>query len=414
MKTKIMSIILVLVCSLSLAGWESVTSPVDSHLRAISYVDADNVFIAGSDGTICQYDGSTWTSISPVTEKGLNAICMLTADSGWAVGAEGTVLRYENDSWTALPVEDEDHTYNDVLGFAEDDVYFIGYSLLGGTTLQHWNGTELTEMQTFSDNLSDLDGTGPDDIWVAGGNGYVAHYDGSSWDTSYASFSEPTKIFGMTLNEVGYPVLTAVEGSGWDRDVVVEYVPGTGWVQLFQNWEKRIMCCDIKEKRGFAMGSGGRVVEYSIFGWQEITALGKSQINDIHMADMANGWAVADSGNIYRYTESAINVQLENADVGSGDTFDLSIELLNPGDAQNGVMEIVMLEAYGSFFFWPAWGVDFDSSTITLTADMQETTAIFTFPWPDGAGAGEAAFWGALLNNQGEILGYDIESFMWH
>lgn len=395
------------------SGWSPVTIGVDNHLRSICYLDDENIFVAGSDGAILYCDGTDWSAVTPVTDKNLNAIAMTSPTDGWAAGTEDVILRCVEGTWSIFPTGGDQRTYNDILAFAEDDVYLIGYNLLEGSILYHWDGTDLTPMHTFAENMVEITGTAPDDLWIAGGNNSIAHYNGTEWDTSMSTFPENIKIFSLCLNEDGYPLITAVRLPGWDLDMVLEYAPDSGWTILWNGYEKRVMTCAVNEKRGFALGSGGRILEYSIFGWQELSSMGSRQFNDIVLPDMAHGWAVGDQGTLYKYEQPTINLNLTDAALAGGDTFDLSAEILNPGAPVNDVMEIIFLETYGMIYFWPAWSMEFGFQMMDLTEDYSNETMILSFEWPSGAGTGESAFWAALLDSQNTILGYDIEEFTW-
>lgn len=413
MKKAFVAFVLCVTFSTAFAGWQPVSSPVTAHLRSICYVDPMHIYAAGSDGVIIQYDGVTWTEMTSGTTKNINAIAMLNADDGWAVGVEGLVLRYSAGTWELFPTASETRTYNSILGFSSDDVYMLSYSLVEGSTLHHWDGSDLSDIRIFSDNMTCLEGTGPDDLWVAGGTGSIHHFDGTTWDSSFSSLPESTKIFSLVLNESGNPVVTGVRLPGWDVDMILEYLPGTGWTQVWRGYEKRIITSIINEKRGFAMGASGRVIEQSIFGWQEITGPVSIQINDVVLPTMADGWAVTDQGGILRYTQPSINLSISSNEVAGGDKFELSYGLMNPGGAVSDLMHIMFLEAYGMFLFWPSWTEDFNFEMIDMAADYSQFFDLFAFNWPQGAGTGTVAFWAALLDSQNNILGYDIEGLSW-
>jgi len=413
MKKLLLFVLIVIPFMPAMSAWSPVTLSIDNHLRSICYLDDNNVFVAGSEGAILHYNGTDWETVETITDKNLNAIAMTGPTDGWAAGTEGVILRCEAGTWSVYPTEEDQRTYNDILALAEDDVYIIGYNLLEGTILYHWDGTDLTSMHTFADNMVDIEGSAPDDLWVAGGNNAIAHYNGTDWDTSMASFPEDIKIFSLTLTEDGNPLITAVRLPSWDLDMILEHSPETGWSVVWEGFENRIMCSTVNEMRGFAMGSGGRVVENTIFGWQEIAPLGTRQLNDCVLPDMAHGWVVGDLGTLYEYTSPTINLILSSPSLSGGDTFDFQVELLNPGTPVSNVMEIVFLEAYGMIFFWPTWTETFDFETVSLDEDYSSVATVFEFEWPSGAGTGEAAFWGALLDTDNTILGYDIETFTW-
>lgn len=410
--------IIITICLLSFstfADWSLMTSPVVTNLRSISYVSPNAVFVAGSEGTILKYNGEEWLTLESGTEKNLNSISMVSDTEGWAGGDDNILLQCSDGEWSIVPPIDSNmRKFNAILAFAADDVYFLSYDLLNGAFLHHWDGNDMTVKHTFSENLTILVGDSADNLWVAGASNQIFHFNGTSWDQSLSlSLPETLKIFNLTLNESGNPLLTGVRLPSWDLDLVYEYSPDTGWTELWRGYEKRVMCAAVNKTRGFAMGSSGRIVEYSIFGWNELASLPTKQINDIVLPSMAEGFAVADQGKILRYQQPSIRVDLNTKALKGSDFFDFGITLLNPGQAVNSVMEIVMLEAYGAFFFWPSWSEEFDSRMLNLPEKMDQTESIFAFTWPDGVGSGQAAFWGALLGSDNTILGYDIEAFKW-
>ncbi len=410
--------IIVAICILpfsTLADWQLMTSPVTANLRSISYIDPETIFVAGSGGTILKYDGNEWLPIESNTDKNLNAISMVSDMDGWAGGVDNILLQCSDGEWSVFPPIDSNiRTFNAILALAVDDVFFLSYDLLNGTFLHHWDGNNMTAKHTFSDNMTILVGDKADNLWVAGATSQVFHFNGTSWDHSLSqTLPENIKIFDLTLNDAGYPIVTGVRLPGWDLDLVYEYSPDTGWVEHWRGYEKRVMCAAVNKTRGFAMGANGRVIEYSIFGWNELTSLPTRQINDVVLPSIAEGYAVADLGAILHFQQPSIRVDLNTKNLKGSELFDFGITLLNPGQSVNSVMEIVMLEAYGFFFFWPTWTEEFDSKILNLPENLDETETIFSFTWPEGAGSGQAAFWGALLGTDNTIFGYDIEAFGW-
>lgn len=397
-----------------LAGWKVMTSPVTANLRSISYVNSDAIYVAGSEGVILRYDGEKWLEMESGTDLNLNAISMSSDTEGWAAGVEGVLQYYSEGEWSEFPMNSNMRTFNAILTLASDDVYFLSYDLLQGSVLHRWDGTKFSDLHTFSDNLTTLAADSPDNIWVAGGTNQIFHYNGTSWDHSLSLvLPETIKIFRITLNSSGYPIVTGVRLPGWDLDLVYEYSPDTGWVELWNGYEKRVVCAAVNKTRGFAMGAGGRVIEHTIFGWNETASLSTRQINDVVLPCLSEGLAVTDLGGIFRFQQPSIRLDLNTNTLNEADFFEIEVTLRNPESVIHPVMEIIMLEAYGTFWFWPSWSDEFDCLMLNLEEKLDRTETLFAFTWPSGAGSGQAAFWGALLNTNNTILGYDIERFKW-
>jgi hypothetical protein len=403
---------LVLSTTSSWGSWHLIDSPVTTSLYSISYVDSEAIFVAGSDGVILNFDGDEWHVMDSGTENNLNAISMVTPERGWAVGASGTILQYLDNEWIEFPFDTHRRVFNAVNALDFDDVYFLSYDFLDGTALHHWNGDEMVLMEMFSSNLSGLFVDSSQNIWIAGGNGLVYHYDGVSWDDSYFSFQN-IHIFGICLNRNGYPVITAVRLPDWDLDLIYEFIPEIGWTEVWRGYENRLISPAINKTRGFVTGSGGRIVENSIFGWKEVTSPINRQINDVVIPNMSEAFAVCDLGHILHYTEASTEILMNKTMFTAMDPFELHIRVRNPGDTYQDVMKLIMLEAYGVFFFWPGWSDTFDCDFVDLQNGFDETNAIMTFTWPSGAGSGLASFWSALLDTGNNILCYDIETFTW-
>jgi hypothetical protein len=68
-------------------------------------------------------------------------------------------------------------------GSSQSDVFAVGDDGTRGL-IRHFNGTTWSSMPSPTDHkLSDVHGTGPNDVYAAGGLGEVYHYDGSTWRT---------------------------------------------------------------------------------------------------------------------------------------------------------------------------------------------------------------------------------------
>jgi hypothetical protein len=418
MRTKLIFIAVFIILSAltAFSGWQSVESPVSDNLRSISFIDHDNVFVSGTNGVILHYDGMQWHQMDSGTNKHLYSISMVTPEEGWAVGTESIILHYHDNQWTEFPLDTQMQMFYHVHALSSDEVYFLSYDVfdvLEGTMIHRWNGAELELLHSFDQNLTGLAVKSPEDIWIAGGRGIVCHYDGVSWDLSWSSIPEDILIFDITLNRHGYPVVTGTLLPKWDIDLIYEYVPGSGWTQLWSGYENRLFSASVNRTRGFAAGGQGRLVEQTIFGWQEISSPITHTINDIVMPVMCEGWAVTDHGGIFRYWEPTIEIMMNQTHFNVGDPFEVNISVRNHGDACWNIMQMILLEVYGVYWFWPSWTDQFDGQVLDLSKGHHDEHTIMTFQWPAEGGPGQSAFWAALLDQDNTILCYDVESFTW-
>lgn len=180
-----------------------------------------------------------------------------TTDTGWVMHvwglsperlvtaggspARGQIHIVEGDTVTeqALPMRDVGGVeapvslMNWVHGFADDDVFVVGYE---GVVL-HYDGAAWTLMDTPTDqDLWGIWGAAPDDLWAVGGTARdpsvgqptLLHYDGASWtEATVPALTPPDvtalfKIWGSSASDV-YAV--GVGGA------VIHY-DGTAWTEL--------------------------------------------------------------------------------------------------------------------------------------------------------------------------------------
>ena len=99
-----------------------------------------------------------------------------------------------------------------------------------------------------------------------------------------------------------------------------------------------------------------------------------------------------------------------------GDPFLLEATLSNPGpDTYQDLPFVILLDAYGEFFFYPGWTSDFQYEPVNLGLEKY-TTTILKFDWPEVNGkSDDILFYGAFLNPvMTNILGsWDWISFQW-
>lgn len=88
-----------------------------------------------------------------------------------------------------------------------------------------------------------------------------------------------------------------------------------------------------------------------------------------------------------------------------GDLFDLSLTVSNCDDTSHAVELCLLMDAYGIFFWWPSWQMEYDSVPMVMEPG-QVTETIFTFTWPTGAGDGCITLYSAMLDAEnGSLIG---------
>ncbi|MBN1355955.1 agmatine deiminase family protein [bacterium] len=111
--------------------------------------------------------------------------------------------------------------------------------------------------------------------------------------------------------------------------------------------------------------------------------------------------------------EPAIDLELNRTVYRSGDPFIFTCRVTNTG-AGCTVSQYILLDIYGSFWFWPGWTESLDFMNRYLDRGFNDTETVFDFTWPEvGGSAAGLRFWGALLDPETMTLmgEYDMVEF---
>ncbi|WP_223634550.1 putative metal-binding motif-containing protein [Corallococcus sp. EGB] len=161
-------------------GTAAVTaSPVEeTRLRAVHGISPEVMFAVGepASSAIYRYDPAlaTWTfNGSAPSGVSLNAVHVVNPRLAYAVGSGGTVLQW-NGTWSSLPgLSSTRENLTGVLAFGTHSIYVTSE---GGRVFR-FNGTSWSPVYSGA-AIHGIAGTRPDDIWVVGRFGQVAHYPG--------------------------------------------------------------------------------------------------------------------------------------------------------------------------------------------------------------------------------------------
>jgi hypothetical protein len=147
----------------------------------------------------------------------------------------------------------------------------------------------------ISDNINATFVIDENNMWAAGANGVILHFDGTSWLASES---------GSTANLNG---LYFVNGND-----------------------------------GYAIGSGGIILHYDGSAWSEMVSGSSNDLTGVAFADANNGWAVGAGGTVLKYNGSW------NAET-SGVTTDLTgVSVVNSSDVWACGKSKTILHFYGS------------------------------------------------------------------
>jgi photosystem II stability/assembly factor-like uncharacterized protein len=137
----------------------------------------------------CIFDGQSWGAQN---FKNLSGTAVYAGDALWITGADGEIIRSAQGSVTRDRLPDSG-SHGRHLGqpnqirMIGDRLYICGFAgqVYTGTGKGKWthmdDGLAEKEGTPKSIDLEDIAGTGPDDIYVVGSGGLIAHWNGKKW-----------------------------------------------------------------------------------------------------------------------------------------------------------------------------------------------------------------------------------------
>ena len=175
-------------------AWETVFAPAYGRtFTGVWGAGEDDVFVAGGwwnrptdryEGWVWHFDGVDWDSTAlPGTQ--LTGIWGSSAQDVYAIGSSGWIFHYDGAAWTRVAAGLTTYTLRHVWGSGPDDVWAAGGGYhLGGpeATVLHYDGASWTEVQTggpatvaggFSPN--------PDKVYLVGYRGMIHRRSGGAW-----------------------------------------------------------------------------------------------------------------------------------------------------------------------------------------------------------------------------------------
>jgi hypothetical protein len=148
---------------------------------------------------VVHWTGAGWKRVDVPLPDGadggeLDALGGAGPDDIWAVGmyyehSGGLtffyclVAHWDGTAWHVVAAPTTRGEIDDVRVFAANDVWAAGTHFPDGEPLiMHWNGSDWSiSSGAPTHGLLAIAGAAPDDLWAAGADGFVEHYDGSTW-----------------------------------------------------------------------------------------------------------------------------------------------------------------------------------------------------------------------------------------
>jgi hypothetical protein len=156
------------------------------------------------------YDGHTWTPVTTGTAFDLFAVYTAAANDVWMAGANGTLLRHNGIIAVPgiVPGLDATASIYDLHGTAAHDLWMAGDHL--GGFVAHFDGTLWSAPQSLSTSGAFLRvwAVASNDVWTATGplwrgNVDYWHFDGAAWTEHFQLPSPETWMFPVPTVQTG-------------------------------------------------------------------------------------------------------------------------------------------------------------------------------------------------------------------
>jgi hypothetical protein len=273
--------------------WTSIAG-TPAYGKAIHGTSPTDVWITGTDST-SHYDGTAWTTHANPTSCWGTAVAAAAASGVWVGGQRGCLAAWRNQdgAWsTPYPVSyDVIEELDDMWGSGPSDIWTVGGTNDVNGSLTHWDGTTWTRTHLGTQQFRVVWGSGPTDVWAVTWKGAFAHFDGTAWAftglTTSATFGGPKRLWGRARDDIW---LTGVCGT--------MHYDGVSWTET--PWKGD--CPQLIAVGGSAagemwgVGSYGRIARLTGGMWAPFNSPTDQTLSDIVVLAANEAWAVGDSG----------------------------------------------------------------------------------------------------------------------
>jgi hypothetical protein len=249
------------------------------------WVSPDNqVFAAGAEGVVIRYDGQTWSQMESPVPGGLGCVWGRSASDVFVVSGRA-LLHYDGEGWRAVPGEAQE-SITSLWGFG-DEVF--GVTMNGQIFRSH--GSALTTVYLASEVLLSIWGFSEHNIYAAGANGLLLHFDGDEWSRIPSGRNENFRGIWSASDHDLYIV----------GDSGILYYDGRTFSEMDTPPGNYSLIWGTSQNNIYAWMIEGQLLHFNGAGWQVVESLSSESVTFINGNAENNVYAVGTNGLIERY-----------------------------------------------------------------------------------------------------------------
>lgn len=234
MKRSIAATIAVILLTLLVSGCGSREATDSLELASGRFfgccVLGDRAWSVGTRGLVYAYNGK-WTREKEATGFNLTTVYASSPNDVWAAGSAGTVIRYDGQCWIGQAVPTTERLWS-VAGYSPNNIWAVGDA---GTILR-FDGTSWEKQESGVNwnlkGVSALDGA---HVWVAGSGG-VLFFDGSTWNVQWRKNASGifTGLNGVSALDAEHVWAVGSADGGFSASIL--FFDGKAWVEQFNRF----------------------------------------------------------------------------------------------------------------------------------------------------------------------------------
>lgn len=277
------------------SGWYAYSSATNVNLRSAFFLDLNNGWIAGENGTIHKTvnGGATWEIQNSNTSLNINKIFLQSSSIGWAVGEGGLILKTNDGGNSWMTLNSGFNTSLNTIFFVNPQVGWITGDLhkhFLKTTNGGVNWIQFNTLPPPHKELKDVFFIDENTGWASGEYILKTTNGGQSWQRHSGTQTLNTILFtdinnGYTIGQRGRLYKTINSGSNWSASDL----PGRPIIYslYFHNPAK-----------GWAVGENGSILKTTNNGinWTIQTSPTNSNLRSMNFVNSYVGYAVGDNG----------------------------------------------------------------------------------------------------------------------